>query len=70
MDDKVVSYILREVSTIAKARYTDPQQQLYYQLGFLARMLANTFTNDSKNLDQFRSCIDKAPLRDDKHKNV
>ncbi len=70
MDDRVVNYILREVSTIAKDRYSDPDQQLYYQLGFLARMLANTFMADSKNLDQFKHRISQAPLRDEQHKNV
>ena len=70
MDDRVVNYILREVSTIAKARYTDPDQQLYYQLGFLAKIIANSFMTDSKNLDQFTHRISQAPLRDEQHKNV
>ncbi len=59
--NKTVTYILEEVSTIAKIKYpNDPQCQLHYQLGFLAGQLANTFYLDNKNHHEFKTNIQLA----------
>jgi len=61
MDHRIVTYILEQTSSAAKAKYPgDPQQQLHYQLGFLAAQLAANVNSDSRTLTKFQSAIGPA----------
>ena len=61
MNDRLVTYILTEVSDVAKQQYPNSvTEQLHWQLGFVTAQLAAAMRDDSHRITQFKSCIGPA----------
>jgi hypothetical protein len=61
MNDRLVTYILTEVSDIAKRQYPNSvTEQLHWQLGFVTAQLAAAMRDDTARINKFKQCIGPA----------
>ena len=61
MNKKVIDYIQREVSAVAKQKYPDDLQlQWIYISGFITAQLAQAVENDNRVISQFKEAVQSA----------